>query len=338
MPCELEPRLGHPARSSMEGWSVGPRIPTLRSPSIRRCGVLPQGSRDSRSSAFRRRSAMLLAGLSLTALLCIALLVPMGGSTPPAAAESSVSGTITDGAPEAIVVVGSSGVIASWWGGSGPRWTCAYIPIEAPFIDATGDGRGAFGVDPVEGMAYVLNCDDETGHLVSSRFVVYTPADPFGGVAVVTRVVTEARRRLQLDDPIPRSNPPGASLVGLPTWLWVEGPWSERTATASVGGLTATVHARPVGVDWDTGDGGHVLCDRGQAYDPARPARSQVSGCTHVFQRSSAQQPGGVHEIRAVLRWVVWWDSSTGEAGSLGVLSTSASTAIRVIEMQALVR
>ena len=39
-------------------------------------------------------------------------------STPlPAAAESSASGLLTDGSPEAVVVVGSSGVIASWGGG-----------------------------------------------------------------------------------------------------------------------------------------------------------------------------------------------------------------------------
>lgn len=266
----------------------------------------------------------------------VAVLAP--GPVRYAAAESSATGTLTDGSPEAIVVVGSSGTIASWWGGSGPRWTCAYFPIEAPFIDATADGRSATGVDPIEGMAYVFNCDDETGHLVSSRFVIYTPADPFGGVAVVERIVTEARRRLELEAPLPRFNPPGVQLVGLPTWLWVENPWFERTATAAVGGISATVHALPVGVDWDTGDGGHLLCDRGEVYDLARPARSQSSGCTHVFQRSSSSRPAGVYLLRATQRWVAWWTASTGGGGSLGILSTSATATIRVMEMQALVR
>jgi hypothetical protein len=272
-----------------------------------------------------------VAAIVVGALVALAVSSGLGAR---AAAESSATGTVTDGSPEAIVVVGSSGVVASWWGGSGPRWTCAYIPIEAPFMDATGEGRSATGVDPVEGIAYVFNCDDETGHLVSSRFVIYTAADPF----VVERIVTEARRRLELDAPVLGFNPPGAQLVGLPTWLWVDNAWFERTATATVGSISATVHARPVGVDWDTGDGGHELCARGEVYDMGRSARSQRSECTHVFQRSSMGRPGGLYPVRAMQRWVAWWTSSTGGAGSLGILSTTAVASIRVIEMQALVR
>jgi len=258
--------------------------------------------------------------------------------SPPVAAESSTSGVITDGSPEAVVVVGSSGVIASWWGGSGARWTCRYFPIGAPFADVPLGSHSPNGVDPVEGIAYVLNCDDENGRLVSSRFVVYSPADPLGGVAVVERAVTEARRRLELGPPVPRFNPPGSQLVGLPTWLWVENLWFQQSATASVGGVSATVHAVPVGVDWDTGDGSRVLCDRGVPYDRARSARSQSSACTHVFQRSSADQRSGTYRMRATQRWVAWWNSSTGGGGSLGMLSRSTESDIRVIEMQALVR
>lgn len=254
------------------------------------------------------------------------------------AAESTTSGVITDGSPEAVVVVGSSGVIASWWGGNGPRWTCGYFPIGAPFAEVPAGPHSPGGIDPVEGMAYVLNCDDENGRLVSSRFVVYSPADPLGGVAVVERAVTEARRRLELTAPVPRFNPPGAQLVGLATWLWVENPWFEQSATASVGEVSATVHAVPVGIDWNTGDGSHLLCDRGVPFDPARSVRVQSSTCTHVFQRSSADQRNGTYRLRATQRWVAWWTSSTGGGGSLGLLARSADADIRVIEMQALVR
>ena len=293
---------------------------------------------QTRSSSARRAWWRLAVGGMIVILTALGAFALPTGSIERASAESSASGTITDGAPEAIVVVGASGVLASWWGGTGARWTCAYLPIEAPFMDATGAGRAPNGVNPIEGMAYVFNCDDETGHLVSSKFVIYTPADPFGGVAVVERSVTEARRRLVLDAPRPRFNPPGAQLVGLPTWLWVDNPWFEQTATAAVGGISATVHARPVGVDWDTGDGGSVLCDRGEVYDPTRPSRSQSSRCTHVFQYSSTGRPGGVYNMRAIQRWVAWWTSSTGGGGPLGILSSSATAAIHVLELQALVR
>jgi hypothetical protein len=282
---------------------------------------------------------MALVALGIVGILGILGIVGIVASdTAPAAAESSASGQLTDGSPEAVVVVGSSGVIASWWGGSGARWTCRYFPIGAPFADLPLGSYSPNGVDPVEGIAYVFNCDDENGQLVSSRFVVYSPADPLGGVAVVERAVTEARRRIELAPPLPRFNPPGAQLVGLPTWLWVENPWFEQSATASVGAVSATVHAVPVGVDWDTGDGARFLCDRGIPYDLARPARTQSSTCTHVFQRSSVDQWNGTYRLQATQRWVAWWTSSTGGGGSLGVLSRSAEADIRVIEMQALVR
>jgi hypothetical protein len=282
--------------------------------------------------------ATLTAVVSVAAFVGICLLGIIISTPTPAAAESSASGQLTDGSPEAVVVVGSSGVIASWWGGGGARWTCRYFPIGAPFADLPSGSYAPNGVDPVEGIAYVFNCDDENGQLVSSRFVVYSPADPLGGVAVVERAVTEARRRIELAPPLPRFNPPAAQLVGLPTWLWVDNPWFEQSATASVGAVSATVHAVPVGVDWDTGDGSRVLCDRGIPYDTARSARTQSSACTHVFQRSSVDQWNGTYRLRATQRWVAWWSSSTGGGGSLGVLSRSAEADIRVIEMQALVR
>lgn len=286
----------------------------------------------------RQTEGSILGSVSSALLAAAVLLIVLLVSPTPAAAESSSTGTITDGSPEAVVIVGSSGIIASWWGGDGPRWTCGYFPIGAPFADVPVGPHSASGIDPVEGMAYVLNCDDENGHLVSSRFVVYTPGDPFGGVAVVERAVTEARARLELEPPRPRFNPPHAQLVGLPTWLWVENQWFEQQATAAVGDVRATVHAVPVGVDWDTGDGGRLLCDRGTPYDPTRPARSQRSSCTHVFQRSSAGRSNGTYLMQVTQRWVAWWTSSTGGGGSLGLLSRSVTVPIRVIEMQALVR
>lgn len=257
----------------------------------------------------------------------------------PVTAQSSatVGGSVSNGSPEAVVIVGSSGTIASWWGGSGPRWTCGYYLIEAPFVNSSPESRSPFGVDPIEGMAYLLNCEDRPGHLVVSRFVIYEPGDPFGGVAVVERAVAEARRRIELAPPVPRTNPAQVQLVGLSTWFWVENPWFEQRATAAIGDVSATVHAVPVGVDWDTGDGGNELCDRGVAYDLRRPARAQSSGCTHVFQRSSAAEPGGVRRIIATQRWVAWWSSSTGEGGALGILSRSAAVSLRVVELQALV-
>ena len=249
-------------------------------------------------------------------------------------AGATALGTISGGSPEAVVVVGGSGTIASWWGGSGARWTCRYLPIEAPFGNTTESGNTTVGVTPVEGTAYVLNCDDQNGQLVDSRLVIYQSADPLGGVAVVARTVDEARRRIDLADPVPAANPAGDALVGLPTWLG----WTDQWATASIGDVSATVHAVPVAVEWNTGDGGYLLCDQGTPYDLSRPARAQISSCTHTFQNSTTRRWPGFHTMVATQRWIVWWNASTGESGDLGFLFRSATRPIRVIEAQALVR
>ncbi|CAB4323476.1 unannotated protein [freshwater metagenome] len=317
------------------------------------------GSRDRsmcRSIRWSARRGFTLLVTALAVVITVLVLPSMVGASPSASASSSsnetapvvaesmiqfgpasVGGNVSSGSPEAVVIRGTSGIVASWWGGSGPRWTCGYYMIDTPFVPSTPASRAPFGVDPVEGVPYALNCDDEAGHPVMSRLVIYTPGDPFGGVAVVERAVAEARRRIELTPPVPRTNPASVQLVGLATWLWVENPWFEQSATASIGDVSATVHAVPVGVDWDAGDGGHELCDRGAAYDIRRAARAQSSDCTHVFQRSSAGEPGGVRRIIATQRWVAWWSSSTGEGGALGILSRSAATQLRVVELQALV-
>ena len=188
-----------------------------------------------------------------------------------------------NGAPEAVVVVSRSGTLGSWEGTprGGARWRCGYYAFDY--------GSGDFGlglakvhyddgpVDPEPGEPYVLACFDQSDRMVSSILRVFDPADPFGGVAATERALDEARRRLDLPLPQPALNPPTAQLVGVPTWLWVDGPWAPVSATAAVGAVTATVTATPVEVVWDTGDGTTLTCDAGTPYDPTRPPAGQRS-------------------------------------------------------------
>ena len=152
-----------------------------------------------------------------------------------------VGGQIVNGAPEAVVVVSRSGTLGSWEGTprGGARWRCGYYAFDY--------GSGDFGlglakvhyddgpVDPEPGQPYVLACFDPSDRMVSSILRIYDPADPFGGVAATERALDEARRRLDLPLPQPALNPPTAQLVGVPTWLWVDGPWAPASATAAVG-------------------------------------------------------------------------------------------------------
>jgi hypothetical protein len=257
---------------------------------------------------------------------------------------TTVGGQIRDGSPEAVVVVGRSGTVGSWEGQphGGAHWTCGYYTSDLDPSDSDGgiatvhydDGP----VDPEPGQPYVLACTDQSGRRVRSILQVFDPADPLGGIAATERALDEARRRLDLPLPQPALNPPAAQLVGVPTWLWVDGPWAPSSATASVGAVAATVTARPVEVTWDTGDGTTTTCDAGTPYDPARRPGDQHSGCTHVFTRSSATLPGGTYAVVASVSYEVSWSASTGAAGDLGTLTRSTTIPVRVTEAQALIR
>ncbi|HEY6532015.1 MAG TPA: hypothetical protein VIY72_06910 [Acidimicrobiales bacterium] len=271
-----------------------------------------------------------------------------GAAANPRQPGETVGGSIRDGSPEAVVVVGRSGELASWSGGSrgGPRWSCWYIDIGplrgGPPIDEAMGVPYTTPADPVVGQPYALTCFDESGQRTSIQLAVFDPADPFGGVAAVERAMDEARRRLDLPLPEPKVNPPTAQLVGVPTWLWVDGPWQESSATAAIGPVSATVTARPLRVEWDLGDGTTVTCDAGTRYDPSRPPDEQESSCAHVFTTSSHRLPGGQLMVTATVVYAVGWSASTGggtgTGGDLGELTRSASIPVTVTEAQALIR
>ena len=282
--------------------------------------------------------------LIVAGLVVLSLVVGSVGAVEASGNGVDAGGQIVNGAPEAVVVVGRSGNLASWEGTphGGSRWRCGYYAFDA--------GSGDFGlvvakvhydegpVDPEPGKPYVLACFDQSDRMVKSILRIFDPADPFGGVAATERALDEARRRLDLPLPQPALNPPTAQLVGVATWLWVDGPWGPVSATAAVGAVTATVTATPVEVVWDMGDGTTTTCDAGTPYDPTRPPAGQHSGCTHVFTRTSAGRPGGTYAVTATVTYEVTWSATTGGSGALGTLTRSTTIPVRVTEAQALIR
>jgi hypothetical protein len=258
----------------------------------------------------------------------------------------TAGGQISNGSPEAVVVVGRSGDVASWsgsaGGGGGSRWRCGYYAFEVNPSDSDGVlavvDYDAGPVDPEPEQHYVLACFDQDGRQVRSLLSTFDPGDPFGGIAATERALEEARRMLDLPVPSPGLNPPGAQLVGVPTWLWVDGPWQPASATASVGAVSATVTARPTGVEWDMGDGTTETCGPGTPYDTARAPSAQHSDCTHVFTHSSTARTGGTYAVTATVTYDVDWTASTGGGGPLGSLTRSATVPVTVQEAQALIR
>lgn len=134
----------------------------------------------------------------------------------------------------------------------------------------------------------------------------------------------------------------GAAMVNLPTWAWVEesGSLGERTATASIPGLSATVVAKSGGLTISAGDGvmspSHLSCTREQALTEFTPGADPSSACVFQFDRASHSSPGGF-PVNASADWEVEWTASNGESGTLDDRTLTATTLIRVAGSQALV-
>jgi hypothetical protein len=130
------------------------------------------------------------------------------------------------------------------------------------------------------------------------------------------------------------------AVVHLPLWFAVpSGQWAPVSATASIPGLAATVTARPHRLTFDPGDGGgSVSCTGpGPRYRPGMPEPARPPDCSYTYWDASTTAPGGVRwPARRSINWQVSWSATNGDGGSLGPLTTTASYAVPVQEIQAI--
>jgi hypothetical protein len=223
-------------------------------------------------------------------------------------------------------------------GSGGPVWTCRYYP-------ATGSAGPLPGVDrknplPIleAGMHAWLICDDEAGLQRYAELVFYDPQNPLAGIAAGERATDEALARLPLPAPVINTSPPRgrAQLVGVPTWLWVDDPWTPRSASATLGGVTATVTATPVRVEWRAGDGtAPFACDGpGVPFDADHPDRTPT--CAHTYtDRSTTSNDAGSFDLTATVTYDIAWAATNGDVGALEPLTRTATVPLVVHEAQA---
>ncbi len=214
-------------------------------------------------------------------------------------------------------------------GGTGVVTCFLYEPV--------GDGSALMRVtEPVVGGIYLLWCRDGAGETVVFSIITYDPAVFFIDAA---ELAAEAYRELPLVYPDPQTSPDiwMDQLVAVPTWLWVSpSEWQTRSATASAGGLSATVTATPDRMIWTMGDGSKVVCHGpGVAYDPSLPDGAQSTYCSHTYRRSSAGQPEERFPVSVVLVWTVRWSATDGSGGALPEAWRGTQFSLRVAEAQA---
>lgn len=133
--------------------------------------------------------------------------------------------------------------------------------------------------------------------------------------------------------PCTRANCKGA--VGLPVWLWTDpANWTPQTASASLGGVSVNVSAKPRTVTWSMGDGGTVTCTKaGTKYSLARGFASSPD-CGYRYLNTSLNQPGGRYTIQATATYnVVFSGAFTATLSP----ATSSTTTVAITEYQAIV-
>lgn len=138
----------------------------------------------------------------------------------------------------------------------------------------------------------------------------------------------------------PRSSEEDASLVGVPTWFWVDeevvgGPAGTRTIRAEAGGLWVEVTATTRGLRLEA-PSETVVCDPVRATRAWSPGAADADGCTVTFQRSSAGSPGGA-PVEVSTRWSATYRASDGSSGELEDIVRTAEVAVPVAESQSLV-
>lgn len=154
---------------------------------------------------------------------------------------------------------------------------------------------------------------------------------PVGGAAApqVTGAELAQRALASFKSPIPApAFAPTTSVVGVQTWLWLDGGWSSRSATAAVPGLSATVSAEPTSVVWNMGDGDQTVCDGpGTPWNPNNP--DGTTDCSYTYPVA------GHFTATVTVYYRTTWSASDGTAGQLGVITGRTAVPVTVDEIQA---
>jgi hypothetical protein len=223
-----------------------------------------------------------------------------------------------------------------------PTYTCTTGPIE---LLAFQELMGVGGPEP--GYWAITECTGPGAPAPSRPFWVVdthpgapaaagAPAPPPNPVAVAL----QAEKQLTLPATTIEMAPPAATaqLVNVSSWLWLNpATWKPYTATASIGGVSATATATPEQVVWNMGDGNSVTCDGpGTPYDPSQP--NATTNCSYTWTTPSVGEPGGDYAVSATTKWQVTWTAiGAPGGGNLGLVAGAAANAeVVVTESQAI--
>lgn len=253
--------------------------------------------------------------------------VGLVASATPASADGAGGAVTDDSGIDYGAIVGGHGTGQQNHGGgtgtgSGP--SCTYRLLGGPENFPVRDLDGNIIETTAGGAWYEMTCD---GTFYGAVYLAGPPdaVDP----AVVAAGVL---KRMTIPLPQVALSPSGDQIVNLPSWLWIPN-WSELTGTATVGGVTVQVTARPSSARWSFGDGTASACAPGIPWSPTANA---ARACTHVWTRSSAAQPSENYRLSATVTWSAAFSVTGGAGGgALPSLTRTTTIPVRVAEVQA---
>lgn len=157
-----------------------------------------------------------------------------------------------------------------------------------------------------------------------------TPAQP---QVTIFQVIQMAMAKIQLPAPdmgsAPCTDAGCKGTVGAPAWFWLEGDqWKTYSDSASAGGLTVSVSAKPSKVVWSLGDGQSVTCtSAGTPYSTSRGwASSPDCGIPSGYSKA------GTYTMTASMTYDVTFG---GDASSTTTLVRTSTSSVTVGEYQA---
>jgi len=226
---------------------------------------------------------------------------------------------------------------------NGPAVTCTYQLDYSNPASHPGDYPGLHDpghVSGTDGDYYYRGCADGT------QGIVWVPnGQPHVGAPAHTatpeELALEARNRLVLAHPTVHRSPTESNdyqgnhftWANLSTWFWTDAAdYRPESQTVSVGPVSATVVAEPIGLLFDPGDGDDaVRCSGpGRPWTDADGNDAPASGCGYQYRHVT----DGAVTSRLGILWRVTWTGTGGTGGTLPTMETITAAPLRVLQMQ----
>ena len=210
------------------------------------------------------------------------------------------------------------------------------------FVQPPDPSNRAWGTHYPNGNIYNLSCPFAPGGLNTGTVWLATPPPGSPGGLTGLQLAQIAAKRVRIPSPDFQRSPLKSNSdngtpftwVNLWTWFWTTPTsWKPRWATASAGGLSATVTVTPVALKITPGDGaGTISCPGpGRAWtstDANNPPSS--GGCGYRYQKVAAAPLTATMTIE----WTVTWTATDGESGTLPNIETSSGSSFIVEQIQ----